>query len=73
MPEMTEQEYKARKARIRSLIITGLAAFLGAYVFRSAQGGLPAYTPVIFMLTGVLCFVVAGVTAKKLQDDMAAK
>ena len=70
---MTEQEFAARKARIRTLIFAGLAAFLGAYVFRSAQGGLPSYTPIVFLIAGLICLVVAGVTAKKLQDDMAAK
>ncbi len=50
-----------------------MGALLGAYVFRSAPGGLPSITPVVFLAAGVLCFIVAGVTAKKLQDDMAAK
>ncbi len=70
---MTEQELAARKSRIRTLVVAGLAAFIGAYVFRSAQGGLPSYTLVIVLLVGLLCFIVAGVTAKKLQNDMAAK
>jgi hypothetical protein len=70
---VTEQEYNARKARIRSLILTGIAAFLGAYVFRSAPGGVPSFTPIIFLAAGALCLVVAGVTAKKLIADSAAK
>jgi hypothetical protein len=70
---VTEQEYNARKARIRSLIFTGIAAFLGAYVFRSAPGGVPSATPLIFLAAGVLCLVVAGVTAKKLGDERASK
>ena len=70
---MTEQEYNARKTRIRSLVITSIAAFLGAYVFRSAPGGVPSSTPLIFVAAGVLCLVVAGVTAKKLMTDGAAK
>jgi hypothetical protein len=70
---MTEQEFNARKTRIRSLIITGIAAFLGAYVFRSAPGSLPSATPLVFLAAGVLCFIVAGVVAKKLVSDRAAK
>ena len=70
---MTEQEFAARKSRIRTLVVAGLAAFVGAYVFRSAPGGLPSYTPFAFLGVGLLSLVVAGVTAKKLQNDIAAK
>ncbi len=68
---MTEQEYAATRARVRRLVVAGIAALVGAYVFRSAQGGLPPYTPVIFLLVGLLCFIIAGVTAKKLQNESA--
>jgi len=70
---MTEQEFAARKMRIRSLVITGAAAFLGAYIFRSAQGGLPPVLPLIFLAAGLLCFIVAGVNAKRLMTDSATK
>ncbi len=70
---MTQQEYAAKQARVRTLVVAGLTALVGAYVFRSAQGGLPPYTPIVFLGVGLLSFIVAGVTAKKLRDDMAAK
>jgi hypothetical protein len=70
---LTEQEYAAKRGRVRTLVVAGMAALLGAYVFRTAQGGLPSYTPFVFLGVGLLSFIVAGVTAKKLRDDMAAK
>ncbi len=68
---MTEQEYAAKRTRVRTLVVAGIAALIGAYVFRAAQGGLPSITPVIFLLVGLLCFIIAGVTAKKLQNESA--
>jgi len=70
---MTEQEFNAKKIRIRSLIITGIAAFLGAYIFRGSPGGLPGVTPIVFLAAGVLCLVVAGKNANDLMKDSASK
>ena len=70
---MTEQEFNAKKIRIRSLIVTGIAAFLGAYIFRGSPGGLPGVTPTVFLAAGVLCLVVAGKNANDLMKDSASK
>ena len=67
---LTEQEYAATKSRIRSLTLAGIAAFVGAYVFRAGLGGLPPFTPVIFMVAGAFCFIVAGIVARKLNQEM---
>jgi len=66
----TEQEHAATKSRIRSLTLAGIAAFVGAYIFRAGLGGLPSFTPVIFMIAGALCFVMAGIVARKLNQEM---
>ena len=70
---MTEQEFNAKKIRIRSLIITGIAAFLGTYIFRDSPGGLPGVTPIVFLAAGILCLVVAGKNANDLLKDSASK
>ena len=70
---LTEQEYAAKRGRVRTLVVAGMAGLLGAYVFRAGQGGLPSYMPLVFLGVGLLSFIVSGVTAKTLRDEMAAK
>jgi drug/metabolite transporter (DMT)-like permease len=69
---MMEQEFAAKKARVFVLVGVGIAAFVGAYQFSSSDV-TSSIASVIFMVAGLIFFVIAGRMAKKMQKETAAK
>jgi hypothetical protein len=67
---MTEQEIAAKKARAFVLVGVGIAAFVGQF---SSSDVTSSIASVIFVVAGLICFVIAGRMAKKMQKDTAAK
>jgi hypothetical protein len=73
---MTDQQIAARKGRMYALIGVGIAAFVGAYQFATTPPpeGTPSLTvPVIFVVAGVICLVVAGLMARSSSKETAPK
>ena len=69
---MTDQEIAAKKARIFALAGVGIAAFVGSFMF-GTEDVVSVVTSLVFVVAGLICFVIAGKIAKKLQKETAAK
>jgi drug/metabolite transporter (DMT)-like permease len=69
---MTDQEIATKKARVFALVGVGIAAFVGSYQFGSSDVA-SSLTSVIFVVAGLICFVIAGNIARKLSKETAAK
>jgi hypothetical protein len=69
---MTDQQIAAKKARAFALVGVGIAAFVGAFQFSSTDVA-SSITSVIFVVAGLICFVIAGRMAQKLNKETSAK
>jgi len=69
---MTEQEIAAKRGRVFALFGAGVAAFIGAYTFKT-DSVASSTTSLVFVVAGLICVVVAGKIAKNLAKDIASK
>ena len=65
---MTPEQNNGRKARMFALVGVGIAAMIGAYSFPSNDVG-SSVTGVIFVVAGLICFVIAARMARKMKQE----
>jgi len=70
---MTQQQATKTKRIIYGLIVLGFAGLIGAHEIAPADDNADMTWPLILAGAGTLCFVVAGLMARKLMRQIASK
>ena len=70
---MTPQEIAGRKRIIYLLIALGFAGLIGAHDIAPADDNADMTLPLVLAAAGTLCFVGAGLLARRLMKRMASK
>ena len=69
---MTPQDSATKNAKMYAMIGVALAAFYGAYQFatEAPKEGTPSMTmPIIFVVIGVICLLIAAYMARKQRTE----
>ncbi|HEX4411808.1 MAG TPA: hypothetical protein VH206_23795 [Xanthobacteraceae bacterium] len=72
-PQMTPDEIKKKKLTIYVLIGLGFAGLIGAHEVASPDDNASTTVPLVLALIGTLCFVGAGLMARKLLREMSSR
>jgi hypothetical protein len=67
---MTPDELKKKKLTIYALIALGFAGLIGAHELSSPDDNASTTVPLVLALIGTLCFVGAGLMARRLMREI---
>jgi hypothetical protein len=70
---MTPQQATSKKRIIYLLIALGFAGLIGAHEISPADENADMTLPLLVAMAGTLCFVGAGLLARRLMKEMASK
>jgi hypothetical protein len=70
---MTPQQATSKKRIIYLLIALGFAGLIGAHEISPADDDADMTLPLIVAVAGTLCFVAAGLLARRLMKEIASK
>jgi Ca2+/Na+ antiporter len=70
---MTPEQAKQKKLVIYTLIVLGFAGLIAAHEFTGTDENADITMPFILATAGTLCFVGAGLLARRLMKRMASK
>jgi amino acid transporter len=70
---MTPEQTKQKKLVIYALIVLGFAGLIAAHEFTGAGENADLALPFILAAIGTLCFIGAGLLARRLMKQIASK
>jgi hypothetical protein len=70
---MTPEEIKKKKLFIYGLIVLGFAGLIGGHEFSGTGDNADLTVPFVLATLGTLCFVGAGLMARKLMREMSSR